>query len=175
MPTKAVPFTEQPLCVSGCASYTEQACLIECVPLRSGKCRSLGRYRSATGGGRGNQTGRRPVFRASPCAFGFRNCSRMSGSGRRGLPVGRSRTEQAITRRAGDYAPSGGGQGAGGTGARGHGGRNQTMPVRSKCFSQLSATLATPERHFSSNGLSSPASRSRSVKTRLPPCLVYAM
>ncbi len=89
---------------------------------------------------------------------------------------GRLRTERAVTRRAGDYAQSGRLRTERGrSGCRGHGGRNQTMPVRSKCFSQLSATLATPERHFSSNGLSSPASRSRSVKTRLPPCLVYAM
>ena len=89
---------------------------------------------------------------------------------------GRLRAERAITRRAGDYAQSGRLRTERGrSGCRGHGGRNQTMPVRSKCFSQLSATLATPERHFSSNGLSSPASRSRSVKTRLPPCLVYAM
>ena len=109
---------------------------------------------------------------------------RTSGSPRRAIThrsgdyaqIGRLRTERAITRSAGDYAQSGRLRTERGrSGCRGHGGRNQTMPVRSKCFSQLSATLATPERHFSSNGLSSPASRSRSVKTRLPPCLVYAM
>lgn len=184
---KAVPLAEQPFVVLRVISLRQ-------VPLKRRVRFCLGERRLAwvnaislgesaaplqmagAGIGRcGNRRARKsdremPVFSGISLCFWFSELfphdrERTSGSPRR-----------AVTRRAGDYAQSGRLRTERGrSGCRGHGGRNQTMPVRSKCFSQLSATLATPERHFSSNGLSSPASRSRSVKTRLPPCLVYAM